>query len=66
MEVAYTTLLLNILDNVLQQVIEESTAHEVWKNLHSLFDKKDLPNKIYIRERILLDLCENPRGVNMV
>lgn len=51
-DATYITLLPNISDNVLRQVIEESTSHEVGKKLHSLYDKKYLPNKIFIRERL--------------
>lgn len=49
-ETTYTALILNIPDNVLRQIINENSSLEVWKKLHPLYDKKDLPNKIYIQE----------------
>lgn len=35
-EVAYRTLLLNVPDNVLRQIINETTAYDVWKRLQAL------------------------------
>ena len=51
-EVAYGTLVMNITDNVLRQVIEETTAFATWNKLKALYEKKDLPNKMFIREKL--------------
>ncbi|KAA0051442.1 Retrovirus-related Pol polyprotein from transposon TNT 1-94 [Cucumis melo var. makuwa] len=51
-EVAYSTLIMNITDNVLRQVIEETTAFATWEKLKSLYEKKDLPNKMFIKEKL--------------
>ena len=50
--IAYGTLILNISDNIIRQVLEEETAHKVWKKLESLYATKDLPNKICLRGKI--------------
>ena len=48
-EVAYGTLVMNIIDNVLRQVIKETTtAFATWEKLKALYEKKDLPNKMSI------------------
>ncbi|TYK27723.1 Retrovirus-related Pol polyprotein from transposon TNT 1-94 [Cucumis melo var. makuwa] len=51
-EVAYSTLIMNITDNVLRQVIEETTGFATWEILKSLYEKKDLSNKMFIREKL--------------
>ena len=39
-EVAYGTLIMNIIDNVLRQVIEKSTDFATWQKLKALYEKK--------------------------
>ncbi|KAA0060284.1 retrotransposon protein, putative, Ty1-copia subclass [Cucumis melo var. makuwa] len=51
-EVAYGTLIMNITENVLRQIIEETTAFVTWEKLKSLYEKKDLPNKMFIRDKL--------------
>ena len=48
---AYGTLILNLSDNIIRQVLEEETTHKVWMKLESLYASKDLPNKMYLREK---------------
>ena len=48
---AYGTLILNLSDNVIRQVLEEETTHKIWKKLESLYATKDLSNKMYLREK---------------
>ena len=49
--IAYGTLILNLSDNIIRQVLEEETTHKVWMKLESLYASKDLPNKMYLREK---------------
>ena len=48
---AYGTLILNLGDSVIKQVLEEETSYKIWKKLESLHATKDLPNKMYLREK---------------
>ena len=48
---SYRTLILNLSDNIIRQILEEETTHKVWKKLESLFATKDLPNKMYLKEK---------------
>ena len=47
-ETTYEILILNITGNVLRQVMNENTAYEMWEKLKALYDKKDLPSKLYV------------------
>ena len=51
-EVAYGTLVMNITDNVLRQIIEETTAFATWEKLKVLYEKKDQRNKMFIRNKL--------------
>ena len=53
-EVAYGTLVMNIIDNGLRQVIEETNVFVAWEKLKALYEKKDIPNKMFIREKLFL------------
>ncbi|KAK0590137.1 hypothetical protein LWI29_023132 [Acer saccharum] len=44
-------IILNLSDNVLREVNEETTAYGVWNKLESLYMTKSLTNKIYLKER---------------
>ena len=48
---AYGTLIINLSDNVIRQVLEEETSYKIFKKLESLYVTKDLPNKMYRREK---------------
>ncbi|TXG60444.1 hypothetical protein EZV62_015017 [Acer yangbiense] len=50
LEMALWTIILNLYDNVLRKVNDESTAFDVWKKLESLYLTKSLTNKIYLKE----------------
>ncbi|KAL4029866.1 hypothetical protein IC575_008094 [Cucumis melo] len=50
-EMAYSTILLYLSDEVLRLVDEATTTGELWKKLESLYLTKSLPNKIYIKEK---------------
>ena len=47
----YGTLILNLSDSVIRQVIEEDTTYKVQKKLESMYSTKDLSNKMYLREK---------------
>ncbi|TXG72862.1 hypothetical protein EZV62_001441 [Acer yangbiense] len=49
---ALGTIILNLFDNVLREVNEETTAYGVWNKLESLYMTKSLTNKIYLKERL--------------
>ncbi|TYK10877.1 Retrovirus-related Pol polyprotein from transposon TNT 1-94 [Cucumis melo var. makuwa] len=50
-EMAYSTILLYLSDEVLRLGDEVTTTGELWKKLESLYLTKSLPNKIYIKEK---------------
>ncbi|TYK10340.1 Retrovirus-related Pol polyprotein from transposon TNT 1-94 [Cucumis melo var. makuwa] len=50
-EMTYSTILLYLSDEVLRLVDEATTIGELWKKLESLYLKKSLSNKIYIKEK---------------
>ncbi|TXG58315.1 hypothetical protein EZV62_016144 [Acer yangbiense] len=52
MEMAYSTIVLNLADNVLRQVNDEDTAAKVWIKLESLYMNKYLSGKIYLKEQL--------------
>lgn len=47
----YTIIILHITNNVLRQVIDETTTYSTWEKLQSLYIKRDLPNTMFLRER---------------
>ncbi|KAI9186582.1 hypothetical protein LWI28_018815 [Acer negundo] len=51
-ELAYSTIILNLTDNVLRQVNDEDTAAKVWNKLESLYMTKSLSGKIYLKEQL--------------
>ena len=52
MELAFSLLILNLADNVLQQIDDEETTAKVWLKLESLYMTKNLSNKIYLKEQL--------------
>lgn len=47
---AYGTLILNLSDSILRQVIDQDTTHKIWTKL-GLFATKDLSYKMFLREK---------------
>ena len=47
---AYNTIVLNLIDNVLKEVISEETTYAMWNKLDGLYQSKDLSNRAYVRE----------------
>ncbi|XP_038890043.1 uncharacterized protein LOC120079747 [Benincasa hispida] len=45
------TIVLNVTDNVLRQVINQPTAYALWNKLNEIYLNKDLSNKAFLRER---------------
>jgi hypothetical protein len=45
----YSEILLSLLDGVLREVADEETAIELWKKLESLYIKKSLTNRLYLK-----------------
>ncbi|TXG48538.1 hypothetical protein EZV62_024413 [Acer yangbiense] len=52
LETAYSTIILNLADNVLRQVNDEDTAAKVWIKLESFYMNKSLSGKIYLKEQL--------------
>ena len=52
LEMALGTKILNLSDNVLREVNDETTTYNIWKKLESLYLTKSLTNKIYLKERL--------------
>ena len=50
-EIAYSTIILLLLDNVLRKVDDTKTTADLWKKLESLFLVTTLPNKIFLLEQ---------------
>ena len=48
---AYGTLVLNLSDSVLRQLINQDTTYKMWTKLENLFATKNLPNKMFLREK---------------
>lgn len=51
-EIAFSTMILYLSDNVLRQVEEVTSAVDLWKRLEDLYLAKSLPNKIFLKERL--------------
>lgn len=60
---AYGTLVLNISNSVLRQVIEEGTTLKMWTKLNTLYAAKDLPNKMYLREKLFTYKVDSSRSL---
>lgn len=60
---AYGTLILNLSDSVLRQVIEEETSYKIWNKLNELYVSKDLPNKMYIREKFFTFKMDSGKNI---
>ena len=54
LETAYSLLILNLVNNVLQQVDEEDTALKVWNKLESLYMIKSLSNRFTLKSNSLV------------
>lgn len=42
---------MNLSNSVLGQVIDQDTAFKMWTKLNELYESKDLPSKMFLRER---------------
>lgn len=63
-EIAYGTIILNLSDSVLRQVIDMKTTYKVWQKLDAIFLSKDLPNKAYLREKFFTYKMENTKSLS--
>ncbi|XP_038880370.1 uncharacterized protein LOC120072018 [Benincasa hispida] len=48
---AYGTIILNVTDSILRQIVDQPTAYALWNKLNEIYLNKDLPNKAFFRER---------------
>src|SRR6516165_2995933 len=48
---AYNTLILSLSDKVCRQISYEKTTEEVWSKLDTLYMKKTLSNRLYLKEK---------------
>jgi hypothetical protein len=51
-EKAHSAILLSLSDEVLREVADEETAAGLWKKLKSLYMKKSLMNRLYLKQRL--------------
>lgn len=51
LNIAFTSIILNLYDTVLCQVNSKTTAYELWTKLESLYVRKTLSNKIYLKKK---------------
>ncbi|TXG53835.1 hypothetical protein EZV62_019091 [Acer yangbiense] len=63
LEMALGIIILNLFDNVLREVNDETTACNVWKKLESLYMTKSLSNKIYLNERLFSFKMDPSKGL---
>ncbi|TXG70535.1 hypothetical protein EZV62_005470 [Acer yangbiense] len=63
LEMALGTIILNLFDNVLREVNDETTASSVWNKLESLYLTKSLTNKIYLKERLFSFKMDASKGL---
>ncbi|TXG72686.1 hypothetical protein EZV62_001265 [Acer yangbiense] len=63
LEMALGTIILNLFDNVLREVNDETTAFDVWKKLEGLYLTKSLTNKIYLKERLFSFKMDPSKGL---
>ncbi|TXG46510.1 hypothetical protein EZV62_027990 [Acer yangbiense] len=64
LEMALRTIILNLSDNVLREVNDETTAYGVWNKLESLYMTKSLTNKIYLKERLFSFKMDASKGLD--
>ena len=50
-EIAFSTIILHLSDNILRKVDEVKSTAELWKKLEQLYLVKSLPNKIFLLEQ---------------
>lgn len=50
-EIAYSTIILYLAENVLRQVNDQTIAKDVWAELDKIYITKSLTNKLYLKER---------------
>ncbi|XP_038889301.1 uncharacterized protein LOC120079211 [Benincasa hispida] len=47
---AYGTIVLNVIDSVLRQIVDQTTAYDLYNKLNETYLNKDLSNKALLRE----------------
>lgn len=52
LEIAFTSIILNLFDSVIKQVNDETSACRLWTKLESLFLRKSLSNKIFLKKKL--------------
>ncbi|KAL2252514.1 UNVERIFIED_CONTAM: hypothetical protein Sindi_0046100 [Sesamum indicum] len=60
-EYAYSSIILNLFDNVLRKVGKQDTARDLWKKLEDLYTDVSLPSKLFLLEKFFkfkLDLSK--------
>ncbi|KAK0573894.1 hypothetical protein LWI29_015123 [Acer saccharum] len=63
LEMALGTITLNLFDNILREVNDETSAFSVWKKLEGLYLTKSLTNKIYLKERLFGFKMDHSKGL---
>ncbi|KAL2230503.1 UNVERIFIED_CONTAM: hypothetical protein Sindi_1644700 [Sesamum indicum] len=61
-EYAYSSIILNLSDNVLRKVGKQTSAKKLWKKLEELYTETSLPSKLFLLEKFFrykLDLSKN-------
>lgn len=51
-EIAYSSIILHLFDDIVRQVEESKTARDLWTAIDNLNLTKTLPNKIYLLEKL--------------
>jgi hypothetical protein len=72
-EKAHSIILLSLLDGVLREVVNEKTIAGLWKKLESLYMKKPLTNRLYLKQRLYtlkmkegMPLCDHLDNFNII
>ena len=63
LEMALGTIILNLSDNVIREVNDETTTFDVWKKLEGLYLTKSLTNKIYLKQRMFSFKMDPSKGL---
>lgn len=60
----HRTIIMNLSDSVLRQVIEEKTSYIIWNKLNDLYVSKGIPNKMYLREKFFTFKMDPEKSLN--
>ena len=60
---AYGTIVLNVTDNVLRQIVDQKTTYALWNKLNEIYLHTSLPNKAFLRERLFTNQMDASKSL---